>query len=129
MTVKTFKVTQIYVSVVFNIDKNQKCFLSSKSAWMISEGSRDTENWSNAENSALITGIKYITLENTQYNRNISVMHFPSNAAIVGIMQIQSIITNLFIFNLKNIVNKAKMIFDICKFLVAHWSFVHFNVL
>ncbi len=46
-----------------------------------------------------ITGINYITLENTQYNRNISVMHFPSNAAIVGIMQIQSIITNLFIFN------------------------------
>ncbi len=37
---------------------------------MISEGSRDTEDWSNdAENSTLITGInyilKYIQLDNT----------------------------------------------------------------
>ncbi len=37
-----------------NSDNNQKCFLSSKSAYrMISEGSCDTEDWSNdAENSA-----------------------------------------------------------------------------
>ncbi len=36
---------------------------------MISEGSYDTEDWSNdAENSALITGINYI---NTYYNRNL----------------------------------------------------------
>ncbi len=39
---------------------------------MISEGSRDTEDWSNdAENSALITGInynfKYITIENSNF--------------------------------------------------------------
>ncbi len=32
---------------------------------MISEGSRDTEDWSNdAENSALITGIKRVNMEN-----------------------------------------------------------------
>ncbi len=40
---------------VFNIDNKNKCFLSSKSAYystMISEGSCDTEDWSNdADNS------------------------------------------------------------------------------
>ncbi len=44
------------VNVIFYIN-NQKCFLSSKSVGymrMISEGSCDTEDWSNdAENSAL----------------------------------------------------------------------------
>ncbi len=54
---------------VFNIDNNQKCFLSSKSDynndfWR----SCDTEDWSNdAENTALITAIndilKYIKIE------------------------------------------------------------------
>ncbi len=38
---------------------------------MISEGSRDTEDWNNAENSALITEInyilKYIQIENTYF--------------------------------------------------------------
>ncbi len=50
--------TKIWSSTtVFNTDNNQKCFLS-----MISEGSCDTEDWSNdAENSALITGIHYIS--------------------------------------------------------------------
>ncbi len=46
-----------------------KCFLSNKFR-MISEGSRDTEDWSNdAENSALITEIncilKYIQIESS----------------------------------------------------------------
>ncbi len=42
-------------TAVFNIDNNSKYFLSSKSAYyVISEGSCDTEDWSNdAENSAL----------------------------------------------------------------------------
>ncbi len=45
-------------------------FASNQHIRMISEGSCDTEDWSNdAENSALITGInyilKYITIENT----------------------------------------------------------------
>jgi len=48
---------KIYGSTtVFKIDNNEKkkCFLSSKSAWMISEGSCDIEDWRNdAENSAL----------------------------------------------------------------------------
>ncbi len=36
------------------INNSNKCFLSSKSIRMISEGSCDTEDWSNdAENSAL----------------------------------------------------------------------------
>ncbi len=44
---------------------------------MISEGSWDTEDWSNdADNSALITEInyilKYIQIENGLYNNNIS---------------------------------------------------------
>ncbi len=44
----------------FKNNNNQKWFLSSKSAY-ISEGSCDTEDWSNdAENSALITEINYI---------------------------------------------------------------------
>ncbi len=35
---------------------------------MISEGSRDTEDWSNdAENSALITGIKCVNMENNHF--------------------------------------------------------------
>ncbi len=41
-------------TTVFNINNRnneKKCFLSSKSAWMVSERSRDTEDWSNdAEN-------------------------------------------------------------------------------
>ncbi len=47
---------------VFNIDNNQKCFLSSKSAYYYDFWrSCDTEDWSNdAENTALITEINYI---------------------------------------------------------------------
>ncbi len=46
---------------VFNIDNNQKCFLSSKSAYYYDFWrSCDTEDWSNdAENTALITEINY----------------------------------------------------------------------
>ncbi len=49
---------------VFNIDINQRCFLSSKSAYYYDFWrSCDTEDWSNdVENSALITGIKYILI-------------------------------------------------------------------
>ncbi len=43
-----------------NTDNNQK-WASNQHIRMISEGSCDTEDWSNdAENSALITGINYI---------------------------------------------------------------------
>ncbi len=55
--------TIIWSSLTFwFIDNNQKCFLSGKSTIrMISEGSCDTEDWSNDdENTALITGINYI---------------------------------------------------------------------
>ncbi len=47
---------------VFNIDNNQKCFLSSKSSYYYDFWrSCDTEDWSNdAENTALITEINYI---------------------------------------------------------------------
>ncbi len=47
---------------MFSIDNNQKCFLSSKSAYYNDFWrSCDTEDWSNdAENSAFITGINYI---------------------------------------------------------------------
>ncbi len=54
---------------IFNID-NKKCLLSSNQhIRMISEKSRDTEDWSNdAGNSVCITGInyilKYIQIEN-----------------------------------------------------------------
>ncbi len=46
-------------TTVFNIDNNQKCFLSSKSAYYYDFWrSCDTEDWSNdAENTALITEI------------------------------------------------------------------------
>ncbi len=52
-------------TIVFNIDNNQKCFwffwAANQHIRIISEGSCDTEDWSNdAENSALITGINYI---------------------------------------------------------------------
>ncbi len=47
---------------VFNIDNNNKCFLSSKSAYYYDFWrSCDAEDWSNdAENTALITEINYI---------------------------------------------------------------------
>ncbi len=47
--------------VQHNIDNNQKCFLSSKSAYYYDFWrSCDTEDWSNdAENTALITEINY----------------------------------------------------------------------
>jgi len=47
---------------LFIIDNNQKCFLSSKSAYYYDFWrSCDTEDWSNdAENTALITEINYI---------------------------------------------------------------------
>ncbi len=56
---------------VFNIDNNQKCFLSNKSAYYCDFWrSCDTEDWSNdAENTALITEIndisQYIHIENS----------------------------------------------------------------
>jgi len=51
-------------------NNNKKCFLSYKLHFVMSEGSCDTEDWSNdAENTALITGInyilKYIRIENS----------------------------------------------------------------
>ncbi len=48
-------------TIVFNIDNNQKCVLSSKSAYYYDFWrSCDTEYWSNdAENTALITEINY----------------------------------------------------------------------
>ncbi len=51
-------------TTVFNIDNNQKCFLSSKSAYYYDFWrSCDTEDWSNdAENTALITEINYIII-------------------------------------------------------------------
>ncbi len=60
---------EMYVSLkllssttAFNIDNYQKCFCAAKQhIRMISEGSCDTEDWSNdAENAALITEINYI---------------------------------------------------------------------
>ncbi len=59
---KMYQFPQNSSTTVFNIDNNQKCFLSSKSAYYYdSEGSCDTEDWSNdAENSALIRAINYI---------------------------------------------------------------------
>ncbi len=59
------------MKIVFNIDNNQKCFLSSKSAYYYDFWrSCDTEDCSNdAENTALITEINYnlayIHIENT----------------------------------------------------------------
>ncbi len=58
--------TQILCSTtVFNIDNNQKCFLSSKSVYVYDFWrSCDTEDWSNdAENTALITEINYSLTE------------------------------------------------------------------
>ncbi len=54
-------------TTVFNIDNKNKCFLSCKR--MISEGSCDTEDWSNdAENSALHYILQYIHIENSYLN-------------------------------------------------------------
>ncbi len=52
------------LSNCFNIDNNQKCFLSIKSAYYYDFWrSCDTEDWSNDdENTALITGINYILI-------------------------------------------------------------------
>ncbi len=49
-------------TTVFNIDNNQNVsWAANPQIQMISEGSCDTEDWSNdAENSALITAINYI---------------------------------------------------------------------
>jgi len=54
--------TKTFSSTTINIYNNQK--LSINSAYLISEGSCDTEDWSsnNAENSALITGINYFVI-------------------------------------------------------------------
>ncbi len=69
------KMYSILVSVkwwtLLNTDINQKCFLSSKSAYYYDFWrSCDTEDWSNdAENTDSITGIyyilKYITIDNS----------------------------------------------------------------
>ncbi len=57
----TVSIKILYSTTVFNIDNNQKCFLSSKSAYYYDFWrSCDTEDWSNdAENTALITEINY----------------------------------------------------------------------
>ncbi len=58
--------TQIFVSTsVFSIDNNQKYLLSIKSAYYNDFWrSCDTEDWSNdAENTALITAIKYFEIK------------------------------------------------------------------
>ncbi len=76
--------TKIWSSTtVFNIDNNQKCFLSSKSVYYYDFWrSCDTEDWSNdAENTALIAEINYsltdIHLENTYFKLyNISIFFF-----------------------------------------------------
>ncbi len=59
---------------VFNIDSDNKCFLSSKSAYYYDFWrSCDTEDWSNdAENTALITEINYILQYIHIENSNIS---------------------------------------------------------
>jgi len=51
-------------AAVFKIDKNRNVSLAANHhIRMISEGSCDTEDWSNdAENTALIAGINYINL-------------------------------------------------------------------
>ncbi len=60
-------------TIAFNIANNQKCFLSSKSAYYSDFWrSCDTEDWRNdAENSALIKGVnsilQYIHIENTYF--------------------------------------------------------------
>ncbi len=53
---------KLIITTASNIDNNHKCFLSSKSAYYYDFWrSCDTEDWSNdAENTALITEIKYI---------------------------------------------------------------------
>ncbi len=81
-------------TTVFNIDNNQKCFLSSKSAYYYDFWrSCDTEDWSNdAENTALITEINYsltdIHIENSFLNcNNISLfftLFYQINAALVS---------------------------------------------
>jgi len=58
-----FRDIQIFArATVFNIDNNQKCFLSSESAYYYDFWrSCDTKDWSNdAENTAFITEINYI---------------------------------------------------------------------
>ncbi len=62
---------------IFNIDNNQKCFLSSNQhIRMISEGSCDTEDWSNdGENSALITEINYIYSDRKQLFEIVILFH------------------------------------------------------
>ncbi len=73
---KDYKGSQIKSTTVFNIDNNQKCVLSSKSAYYYDFWrSCDTEDWSNdAENTALITEINYtllyIHIENSHLNYN-----------------------------------------------------------
>ncbi len=66
-----YQFTQKYeaAKTIFNIDDNQKCFLSSKSVYYYDFWrSCDTEDWSNdAENTALITEINYII---TDLHRN-----------------------------------------------------------
>jgi len=69
---KKNKSTKISSSItVFNIANNPKCFLSIKSDHirMTSEGSCDTEDWSNDENAALVTGTNYISKYFTIENR------------------------------------------------------------
>ncbi len=81
-------------TTVFNIDNNQKCFLSSKSVYYYDFWrSCDTEVWSNdAENSVLITEINYIL---TLYSHRKQIFHIikrfhyfekilPINAALVS---------------------------------------------
>ncbi len=75
-------------TTVFNIDNNQKCFLSSKSAYYYDFWrSCDTEDWSNdAENTALITEINYrlthIHIENS-YLKIDMIFHNVTNFTVV----------------------------------------------
>ncbi len=56
-----------YKITVFNIDNNQKCFLSSKSAYYYDLWrSCDTEDWSNdAENTEINYSLTHIHIENS----------------------------------------------------------------
>ncbi len=82
---------------IFNTDNNEKCFLSSKSAYYYDFWrSCDTDDCSNdAENTALITEInyilKYILIEDSYFKTN-NISKFYSifvkiNTALAGIFQ------------------------------------------
>ncbi len=64
---------------------------------MISEGSFDTEDWSNdAENSALITGINYIWLNSHIEDRYFKLLHYIFRSTIYCIFHHQNNLYTLF---------------------------------